>query len=325
MSREKVKELLKRRSTRVGGVVLAAAIVFSGSMWAWKDSQTVGVPELVTYTDPVETVVIEDEETPLAKPKLSKTNATLKVGDSLTLTLKNNKKKTKWSSSNKKVAVVTSKGTITGKKPGNAKITAKVGSKKYTCKVTVQAPQTAQTVQATNKSTASTTTAATGTGSVFINKRQEPFSWSKVDSRVTNAFNTLGIKLITDPNANDNGRAYDGLFKAQTGTITVRVQNGTVYHELGHFLAFVANNYDMGSKFMSIFNAEKGLYSDYNKAYACSSPAEYFAESFCQYVLVGSELQSSRPQTYAAIEEALSMVTDAQVNAIQMVYGHLWK
>ncbi len=43
----------------------------------------------------------------------------------------------KWSSSNKKVATVTSKGKVTAKKEGKATIKAKVGKKTFTCKVTV--------------------------------------------------------------------------------------------------------------------------------------------------------------------------------------------
>lgn len=44
----------------------------------------------------------------------------------------------KWTSSNKKVATVSSKGVVTAKKKGTATITAKVGNKKVTFKVTVK-------------------------------------------------------------------------------------------------------------------------------------------------------------------------------------------
>ncbi len=45
--------------------------------------------------------------------------------------------KVKWSSSNKSIASVNSKGKVTGKKKGTAKIYAKSGNKKYTCTVSV--------------------------------------------------------------------------------------------------------------------------------------------------------------------------------------------
>lgn len=71
-------------------------------------------------------------------PKLSKKTASIVVGKSVQLSVKNTKKKVKWSTSNKNVATVSKKGMVTAKKTGTAKITAKVGKKKYTCKVTVK-------------------------------------------------------------------------------------------------------------------------------------------------------------------------------------------
>lgn len=56
-----------------------------------------------------------------------------------------------YSSSNKKVATVTSKGVITAKKAGTAKITVKSGSKKYVIKITV--PKTKTTKIAVAKDT----------------------------------------------------------------------------------------------------------------------------------------------------------------------------
>ncbi len=77
------------------------------------------------------------------KAKISKSKLTLKVGQSKKISVKNltkkQKKKVKWSSSNKKVASVNKSGKVTAKKKGSAKITAKVGKKKYACKVTVTA------------------------------------------------------------------------------------------------------------------------------------------------------------------------------------------
>lgn len=70
--------------------------------------------------------------------KLNKTKITLNVGAAKKLKLKNNKKKVKWSSNKKKVATVTQKGKVMAKKKGTAIITAKVGRKKYKCKVTVK-------------------------------------------------------------------------------------------------------------------------------------------------------------------------------------------
>ncbi|MDY2922637.1 MAG: Ig-like domain-containing protein, partial [Eubacterium sp.] len=72
------------------------------------------------------------------KVALNKTKLTLTVGKSYKLKLKNNKKKIKWTSSKKKVATVSKTGKVKAKKAGTARITAKVGKKKYVCKVTVK-------------------------------------------------------------------------------------------------------------------------------------------------------------------------------------------
>lgn len=73
-----------------------------------------------------------------AKTKLNKKSATIYVGKTVSLKLKNNKKKVKWTSSNKKVATVSNKGKVKGKKAGKTTITAKVGNKKYKCNITVK-------------------------------------------------------------------------------------------------------------------------------------------------------------------------------------------
>ena len=72
------------------------------------------------------------------KVAISKKKAIMCVGETLKLTVTNNKKKVKWSSNKKSVAKVDSKGTVTAKKVGKAVITAKIGNKKYKCTITVK-------------------------------------------------------------------------------------------------------------------------------------------------------------------------------------------
>lgn len=74
--------------------------------------------------------------------KISKKKITIQAGKTAQLSVANAKKAVKWSTSNKKIVKITqnngSKITIKGLKKGKAKITAKVGSKKVVCKVTVK-------------------------------------------------------------------------------------------------------------------------------------------------------------------------------------------
>lgn len=72
-----------------------------------------------------------------ASPSLSAKSITLNLKQSKTLKVKNNKKKVRWSSKNKKIASVNTNGKVTAKGLGNTVIYAKVGSKKLSCKVKV--------------------------------------------------------------------------------------------------------------------------------------------------------------------------------------------
>ncbi len=77
-----------------------------------------------------------------AKTAMSKKKINITAGNSVVLNLKNNTKKVKWSTSKKSVVAITYKKgnrvVLRGLKKGSANITAKVGKKKYTCKVTVK-------------------------------------------------------------------------------------------------------------------------------------------------------------------------------------------
>lgn len=76
------------------------------------------------------------------KGKLNEKTATVAIGKSVQLKVKNKgKAKVRWSSSKKNIAKVSSKGKVTGRKKGKATITAKVTykgkSKKLKCKINV--------------------------------------------------------------------------------------------------------------------------------------------------------------------------------------------
>lgn len=81
--------------------------------------------------------------TDVSSVKINKKTLSLNVGDKKTLTASpspatSSSKKASWKSSNKKIAAVDKNGKVTAKKPGTATITATIGSKKATCKVTVK-------------------------------------------------------------------------------------------------------------------------------------------------------------------------------------------
>ena len=73
-----------------------------------------------------------------SKVKLNYSQKTIAVGQTVNLKMTGTSSKVKWSSTNNSVASVSSKGVVTAKKVGTAKIKATVKGKTYTCKMTVK-------------------------------------------------------------------------------------------------------------------------------------------------------------------------------------------
>jgi len=73
-----------------------------------------------------------------AAPGISKTKLSLRTGQSYTLKITGFTGTVKWSSGNRNVAVVSSRGKVTAKKAGTAVITARCGKVRRTCRVTVK-------------------------------------------------------------------------------------------------------------------------------------------------------------------------------------------
>lgn len=71
------------------------------------------------------------------EPKISPSSLSLIKGSSTSISVEGTTQKIKWTSSNKSIATVNKSGKVTGKKNGKTTITATIGTKKYSCKVTV--------------------------------------------------------------------------------------------------------------------------------------------------------------------------------------------
>lgn len=111
--------------------------------------ETTAPTESTTQTDPTETTqptgtedteMTEPTETtqPDTTPKLNKKNLKLKSGETFNLKVKYSKgARVRHSSDNTKIVIVSSSGKVTALKKGTAKITVRMGNKKFNCKVTV--------------------------------------------------------------------------------------------------------------------------------------------------------------------------------------------
>lgn len=311
------------------GCIAAAALITAGSFaMVWQDSQ---VPELPNYTDPVVEQTIEDDDTPLAsqpkvttkttkRSKTTKKNIKLKAAATKTYTKKLPTTKKTTNKTTKKNQTITIKTTTTVQTDTSQKYTKKSKNVVQTQKVTTTVQTTTTVVAA-----ASTTVNATTVGSTTAKKEKYTVSnvasiAPQMDSRVLNAFTKMGFTVIVDPSV-----SYAGYFDGRSRTITLKVEDDTIYHELGHYLAFIAGNVDKNAAFASVYNSEKSKFTGVRKAYATQNASEYFAESVLEYTENPSVLKAQRPQTYEAITNALSKVTDAQVNKIMNVYKVIWK
>lgn len=87
-------------------------------------------------------IMPQAQEAQAATLRLNKVKVTLAKGAKVNLKVAGTNKRPKWSTDKKKVATVTSKGVVTAKGKGVARITAKIGKKKLVCRVTVEAPNT---------------------------------------------------------------------------------------------------------------------------------------------------------------------------------------
>ncbi|MBR1731513.1 MAG: Ig-like domain-containing protein [Ruminococcus sp.] len=152
VEKSNVKLNKTKLSLYVGGkATLTLSDTFSAVKWKSKNTKIATVTSkgvvkakkagkakiTATYNKKTYSCTVTVNDKPVS---INKTKATLTAGKKLTLKLTNaTASKVKWSSSNKKVATVTSKGVVKAVKKGTATITAKYKNKKYKCKITVKA------------------------------------------------------------------------------------------------------------------------------------------------------------------------------------------
>ena len=319
MKKKSIKEFFRQKKV-AAGCVAAAVIIAAGSFGiSWQSQDAVVFP---SYTDPVLETSLTGDDTPLAsKPKVTtkrktSTKTTSKKVRMRTASRKSYTKrlptKQKSSTKTKKQNKSTTVKTQTVVKTATTeKYTRRSKQKVVTQKVT--------TTVTTTTTVAASTQAATGTASTSSASKYTVTNIAsvapKMDNRVLNAFTKLGFTVKVDSSV-----SYFGHFDARTRTITMKQMDDTIYHELGHFLAFMAGNMDTGSKFASVYSSEKGMVTGYNKAYVTQNASEYFAESVKDYMLNPGSLEAQRPNTYKAIEKALSMVTEQQIELYKGFY-----
>lgn len=321
--KKRITELLKKRRVAAGLTAIVLAVAVGSVAVVQQKSQ---IPELPVYTDPEMETNIEEEETPLAdkpvvKTTTSKKTTTKKVKMKKAAAKTYTKELPATSTTSKKTAQTSSASVVT-----QTTVVKKI-EEKYTKKSKVKVVTTVATITVTTTTTAKAG-ASTGVNSATTANNNSGVTGTvevgqlapKEDSRVLTAYRTLGFKVNVDPSV-----SYSGYFNARNRQITLKKVNETIYHELGHFIAFIAGNVDTTSEFKTIYNQEKSLYTAYNKAYVTQNSSEYFAESAKEYVLNPGALKAARPKTYEAVRSAVESITDERIAKIQKYYGAIWK
>ena len=199
-----------------------AAVSSKGKVTA-KKKGTVKITAKAGNKNYVCKVVVED-------PIISQKKVTITAGKSCQLRLSGTTRKVRWSSNRTAIALVSSTGTITGRKAGQAVITATVGSRKYNCTVTVKKAQapgsknkpvtkvSLNTGKVTIKKGGETELKATVTPSNATNKG---IKWSSSNTKIATVSSAGTVKAVQKGTAVITATAKDGSGKKATCKVTV--------------------------------------------------------------------------------------------------------
>ena len=327
----------RNKLVRFGGIALAAAVLVTGTWYTGQETDDLSIPQIVEYVDTEDgSIVIPEEEVPLAtKPtvkvkkttrrKVKKSRLKKKAKKTAKSTKRSKKSKTvKRENSKKKVATATTVlTTVVSATKKNSKVKTVTTTVETTVKTTTtNKPKKSSSEAAASANTVTANTAASAAQSTSSDERQVVSNVTvrsmapRADANVLNAFENLEFKIEINPTS-----SYSGYFSVKAHNIILKKSSGdTIYHELGHFVGWLAGNVDTSSEFVAIYNKEKSALQSANYQYLTKSSAEYFAESYKDYVLSPQNLQSSRPQTYEFVKNAVSRITDARVTNIKSAY-----
>lgn len=327
----------RNKLVRFGGIALAAAVLVTGTWYTGQETDDLSIPQIVEYVDTEDgSIVIPEEEVPLAtKPtvkvkkttrrKVKKSRLKKKAKKTAKSTKRSKKSKTiKKENSKKKVATATTVlTTVVSATKKNSKVKTVTTTVETTVKTTTtNKPKKSSSEVAASANTVTANTAASAAQSTSSDEMQIVSNVTvrsmapRADANVLNAFENLEFKIEINPTS-----SYSGYFSVKAHNIILKKSSGdTIYHELGHFVGWLAGNVDTSSEFVAIYNKEKSALQSANYQYLTKSSAEYFAESYKDYVLSPQNLQSSRPQTYEFVKNAVSRITDARVTNIKSAY-----
>ncbi len=170
----------------------------------------------VTVSVPVESVVIDKESISLEEGSSSTLVATVKPDDATD-------KSVSWSSSNTSIAAVDQNGKVTAVKEGKATITAKAGSQKATCIVTVQKKAIAVASISLNKTSLSLVKGHSETLTATVkpdDATDKTVTWGSSNTKIVTVDSNGKVTAVAGGTATITAKAGD---KQATCTVTVSV------------------------------------------------------------------------------------------------------
>ena len=157
-----------------------------------------------------------------AAVRLNKSSATIGIYQTIALKVTGTNAKVKWKSSNKKVATVSSRGVVTGRKKGTATITAKVKGKKYKCRVTVI--QRVTKIKLNRFAVVMKKGGSMGLKATVSpwNADNKSVTWRSSNPKVVTVNKYGAVKAVGKGNATITATARDGSWKKAFCRVTVR-------------------------------------------------------------------------------------------------------
>ena len=250
--------------------------------------------------------------------KIIVNSISLKEGKSITRQVKGLKTTFSVTSKDPSIASVSRTGSqifkVTGLKAGTGRIiVAAKESTIYAAKTCIINITVTASEKHTQDSAAQTTAVSQATTNTDIR-----LIAPKMDSRVLNAFIQIGFRVDIDPSYFVSGRTM--IAKKQ---IILRKADETIYHELGHFLFFLAGRQDNDEELLSVFKEEIDHFPGSNRLYASQNIEEYYGECTREFVLRPQALKNACPGTYECIEKDLGKINDQRIAAVRIFLNKL--
>ena len=84
----------------------------------------------------------------------------------------------------------------------------------------------------------------------------------------------------------------------------------TTFHEFGHVMNVLGYVENSRNRLKRVYDEESKMYNGPVRDYIISSPSEYYAGSFAEYMLDSDKLRRERPETFEMIDEDVKSLRD---------------